>query len=66
MEVVLLDGLVVIATPKGPYSDLFWALQGGNGQFAIVTRFWVRASSSSSSKEWLKLSLCAWIGQSGS
>lgn len=43
MEVVLLDGLVIIATAKNAHSDLFWALQGGNGQFAIVTRFWVRA-----------------------
>lgn len=42
MEVVLLDGLVVMATKNNAYSDLFWALQGGNGQFAIVTRFWVR------------------------
>lgn len=43
LEVVLPDGKIVIATKHNCYSDLFWALQGGGGQFGIVTRFWQEA-----------------------
>ena len=39
-EVVLMSGEIVIATKTNKYSDLFWALQGGQGQFGVVTRFW--------------------------
>lgn len=44
MEVVLASGDIVIATKYNAYSDLFWALQGGTGQFGIVTTFWQEAS----------------------
>ena len=37
-QVVLVDGTIVIATKQNQYSDLFWAINGGNGQFGIVTR----------------------------
>lgn len=43
MEVVLPSGQIVTATKTNKYSDLFWALQGGGGQFGIVTRFWQEA-----------------------
>lgn len=43
MEVVLVSGDIVMATKTNNYSDLFWALQGGNGQFGIVTKFWQEA-----------------------
>ncbi|KAF4554242.1 FAD-binding domain-containing protein 46 [Elsinoe fawcettii] len=43
MEVVLMDGRIVTATRTNRYSDLFWALQGGNGQFGVVTKFWQSA-----------------------
>ncbi|PQK12030.1 hypothetical protein BB8028_0003g06490 [Beauveria bassiana] len=43
MEVVLPSGQVVTATRTNKHSNLFWALQGGSGQFGIVTRFWQRA-----------------------
>lgn len=43
MEVVLMSGEIVLATKTNTYSDLFWALQGGNGQFGIVTKFWQEA-----------------------
>ncbi|OAA69566.1 FAD binding domain protein [Cordyceps fumosorosea ARSEF 2679] len=43
-EVVLPStGEVVLATKRNEYADLFWALQGGSGQFGVVTRFWQRA-----------------------
>lgn len=45
LEVVLASGQIVIATKTNRYSDLFWALQGGSGQFGIVTRFWQRAAA---------------------
>ncbi|KAJ3497361.1 hypothetical protein NLG97_g1964 [Lecanicillium saksenae] len=45
LEVVLPSGQIVHATKKNQYSDLFWALQGGSGQFGIVTRFWQRAAA---------------------
>ncbi|KAM3447561.1 hypothetical protein MY3296_008591 [Beauveria thailandica] len=43
MEVVLPSGQIVTATKTNKHSSLFWALQGGSGQFGIVTRFWQRA-----------------------
>ncbi|ATY59728.1 FAD binding domain [Cordyceps militaris] len=43
LEVVLPSGEVVTATKTNEHADLFWALQGGSGQFGIVTRFWQRA-----------------------
>ena len=44
MEIVLLSGQIVYATKSNAYSDLFWALQGGGGQFAIVTKFYQEAA----------------------
>ena len=38
-EVVTADGSVVQATADGPHADLLWALQGGGGNFGVVTRF---------------------------
>ena len=43
VEVVLMSGDIVLATKTNQYSDLFWALQGGNGQFGIVTTFYQEA-----------------------
>lgn len=43
MEVVLPNGDLVNATKNNEYSDLFFALRGGNGQFGIVTAFWQEA-----------------------
>ena len=43
IEVVLPSGKVVLATKKNEYSDLFWALQGGGGQFGICTTFYQEA-----------------------
>lgn len=43
LEVVLPSGEIVIATKKNKHSDLFWAIQGGSGQFGIVTKFYQRA-----------------------
>lgn len=43
MEVVLPSGQIVMATKSNQYSDLFWALQGGGGQFGIVTQFFQEA-----------------------
>lgn len=43
LEVVLPSGQIVMATKTNAYADLFWAMQGGSGQFGIVTRFWQRA-----------------------
>lgn len=44
MEIVLMSGQIVYATKTNEYSDLFWALQGGGGQFAIVTKFYQEAA----------------------
>lgn len=44
MEVVLMSGEIVVATKTNKYSDLFWALQGGGGQFAIVSKFYQEAA----------------------
>lgn len=40
-----MDGRIVTATAKNKYSDLFWALQGGGGQFGIVTTFYQEAAA---------------------
>lgn len=45
LEIVLPSGEIVTATKNNKYSDLFWAMQGGSGQFGIVTRFWQRAAA---------------------
>ena len=39
MDIVLSDGQCVTATPLGEHSDLFWALQGGGGNYGVVLRF---------------------------
>jgi len=44
MEIFLLSGKIVYATKTNAYSDLFWALQGGSGQFAIGTKFYQEAA----------------------
>lgn len=44
MEVVVPSGEILIARKDNQYSDLFWALQGGSGQFGIVTKFWQEAA----------------------
>lgn len=44
MEVVLPSGDIVYATKYNEHSDLFWALQGGGGQFGIVTTFYQEAA----------------------
>jgi FAD/FMN-containing dehydrogenase len=43
LKVVLPSGDVVNATRQNEYADLFWALQGGGGQFGIVTTFYQEA-----------------------
>ncbi|KAI5270805.1 FAD-binding domain-containing protein [Aureobasidium subglaciale] len=43
LEVVLMSGKIVLATKTNRYSDLFWAMQGGGGQFGIVTTFYQEA-----------------------
>lgn len=47
MDVVLMDGSMVHATKKNEYADLFWAIQGGGGQFGIVTKFYQKAIKAS-------------------
>jgi len=44
MEVVLVSGQIVLATKTNAFSDLFWALQGGGGQFGVVTTFYQEAA----------------------
>lgn len=43
LEVVLPSGELVFATKTNQHSDLFWAIQGGSGQFGIVTKFYQKA-----------------------
>ena len=43
IEVVIPCGQIVMATKTNRYADLFWALQGGGGQFGIVTQFFQEA-----------------------
>lgn len=43
LEVVLPSGKTVLASRNNNHSDLFWAFQGGSGQFGVVTRFWQEA-----------------------
>lgn len=43
MEIVLSSGKTVFATKTNRYSDLFWAFQGGAGQFGVATKFYQRA-----------------------
>jgi len=40
---VLVTGEIVVATKTNSFSDLFWAINGGGGQFGIVTRFYQKA-----------------------
>jgi hypothetical protein len=40
MEIVLVNGTIVVATRTNEYSDLFWAVAGGGGQFGVVTQFY--------------------------
>lgn len=44
MEVVVPSGEIITARKDNKHSDLFWALQGGSGQFGIVTKFWQEAA----------------------
>ena len=44
MEVVLMSGQSVFATKTNEHSDLFFALQGGGGQFGIVSTFYQEAA----------------------
>ncbi|KAF7194458.1 FAD-dependent monooxygenase CTB5 [Pseudocercospora fuligena] len=41
-EAVLANGTIVQAS-REQHPELWWALRGGGNQFAIVTRFWLRA-----------------------
>lgn len=43
LEVVLPSGRIVLATKTNQFLDLFWAIQGGSGQFGIVTKFYQEA-----------------------
>ncbi|CAD0054560.1 unnamed protein product [Aureobasidium pullulans] len=51
VEVVLMSGEIVPATKTNRYSDLFWAIQGGGGQFGIVTTFYQEAVPEPTSSE---------------
>lgn len=44
MDVILMNGSTVHATKKNQYADLFWAIQGGGGQFGIVSKFYQKAA----------------------
>lgn len=43
LEIVLPSEELVFATKTNQNSDLFWAFQGGSGQFGIVTKFYQKA-----------------------
>ena len=43
LEVVLPSGELVYATKTNRFSDLFWAIQVGSGQFGIVTMSYQKA-----------------------
>ncbi|KAF2470782.1 FAD binding domain-containing protein [Lindgomyces ingoldianus] len=45
-ECVLASGIIIEATARNAYSDLFWALKGGGNSFCIVTRFDLKAFKS--------------------
>jgi FAD/FMN-containing dehydrogenase len=51
LEIVLMSGKIVLATNTNEYSDLFWAIQGGGGQFGIVTTFYQEAVPEPTSSE---------------
>ncbi|KAI9029164.1 FAD linked oxidase domain-containing protein [Hyaloraphidium curvatum] len=44
-EVALLDGRIVTADAENEFSDLFWAVRGGGGNFGIVTKWKFRLHS---------------------
>lgn len=44
LEVVLPTEEVINATKQNKYSDLFFAFQGGGGQFGLVTTFYQKAA----------------------
>lgn len=50
-EVVLMSGKIVLATKSNEHSDLFLSLQGGGGQFGIVTTFYQEAVPEPASSE---------------
>ncbi|KAI4823132.1 FAD-binding domain-containing protein, partial [Aureobasidium sp. EXF-8845] len=61
LEIVLMSGKIVPATNTNEYSDLFWAIQGGGGQFGIVTTFYQEAVPEPTSSEF-----GIWIAARGS
>ena len=39
VEIVLADGSIVIANSNNNFSDLFWCVRGGGGNFGIVSKY---------------------------